>query len=207
MRSFLFFSSLVLITACVEDVGTGKTAAVIEDVPTADPAAPAAGVALTVDASQGKVHALGAKVTATHPIDFKDYSGTITLDGDAITAVSYEIQMATLESDHPKLTTHLKDEDFFDVPNHPTSTFQSTEVVAKSGDAGATHVIKGDLTIRGNTKRVSFPAKVELTPELAKASTEFVIDRRDFKVIYPGRKDDLVQDNVVLTVELVAPRQ
>ena len=42
--------------------------------------------------------------------------------------------------------------------------------------------------------------------DLIKAATEFSIDRQDFKVSYPGRADDLVQDNVVLTINLVAPK-
>ena len=33
---------------------------------------------------------------------------------------------------------------------------------------------------------------------------EFVIDRKDFGVVYPGRPDDLIKDNVRLTIELVA---
>ena len=38
------------------------------------------------------------------------------------------------------------------------------------------------------------------------AKTEFVINRQDFGVTYPGRADDLVQDNVAMQIEFVAPR-
>ena len=32
------------------------------------------------------------------------------------------------------------------------------------------------------------------------------IDRQDFEITYPGKPDDLIQDNVVLTLSFVAPR-
>lgn len=209
MRSILFISALLLTTtACVEDVGTGKTEATIVEPPATEPSEPtvAAGSALTVDASKGKVHALGAKVTAKHPIVFKDYTGAITVDGETVTAVSYEVDMRTLEADHPKLTAHLLEEDFFDVAKHPNSTFASSEIAAGSDVADMTHTVTGDLTIRGTTKRVSFPAKIAVTGTEAAASAEFVINRHDFKITYAGRADDLIQDNVVITVDLVAPR-
>jgi polyisoprenoid-binding protein YceI len=208
MRSVLFVAGLLTLAACVEDVGTGKTAATVEDVPVqvAEPAAAVKGTELPVDASQGAIRALGAKVTATHPIDFGRYTGAVTLDGEMPTAVRYAIEMSSLVADHPKLTAHLMDEDFFEVAAHPTSTFSSTSVTAGSDVEGSTHMVSGDLTIRGTTKRVTFPATFAVTADRVTATTEFVIDRRDFKIVYTGRADDLIQDNVVLTVKLVAPR-
>lgn len=206
--------SFFLFMGCVGDVGKDKAAAVVEDVATdaapeaAEAAPPAEAKAddggLAIDASQSSVKALGAKITATHPIDFKDFSGSVSVDGDAVTGVSFDVEMATLESDHPKLTEHLKNEDFFDVPNHPKSTFRSTEV--KAGGEGASHSVTGDLTIRGTTKRVTFPANLTVEADKVTADAEFTINRQDFKVTYPGRPDDLVQDNVVLTIAFVAPR-
>lgn len=206
------FASLALLTlaACVEDVGKGKVAATVEEVPAATPApkTPAVDVTtLAVDTARSKINALGAKITATHPIVWKDYTGEVGVAGDALHSVRFTVQMATLEADHPKLTAHLKDADFFDVPNYPTSTFQSVEVKAGS-DAGGewTHTVTGDLTIRGTTKRVTFPATVAVGATDVTAAAEFVIDRQDFGVTYPGRPDDLVQDNVRMNIELVAPK-
>jgi polyisoprenoid-binding protein YceI len=53
---------------------------------------------------------------------------------------------------------------------------------------------------------LTFPAKVDMGADQVSATTEFVINRQDFGVTYPGRPDNLVQDNVVLTIELTAPR-
>ena len=45
-----------------------------------------------------------------------------------------------------------------------------------------------------------------MTPTEVTAKTEFVVNRQDFEVTYPGKPDDLVQDNVVLQVAFVAAR-
>ncbi len=208
------------LVACAPDVGEGKPKAeVVEVAPAAPvqapaPAAPvAAGLAvppitapkvLPVDKAKSSLDALGAKVTAQHPIKFHTFDGAIGMDGETVTAVAFVADVASLESDAPKLTEHLKKEDFLFVDQYPHATFASTEV--KPGGEGGTHTVVGDLTIRGKTLRVSFPATLTVAAGEVGASTEFVVDRQDFGVTYPGKKDDLVQDNVVLKVAFVAPR-
>ncbi|TVQ91681.1 MAG: YceI family protein [Deltaproteobacteria bacterium] len=209
MRSLIPALLLLSLAACVEDVGKGRVAADVQEV-TEDAEAEAAtpsesAKTLKVDKKGSTIQALGAKITATHPVDFKDFEGEVTLDGDEVTAASFTVTMETLESDHPKLTEHLKNEDFFDVPNHPTSVFKSTEIKKGSNAEGDwTHTVTGNFTIRGNTKRVSFPARIKVEGDKVSADTEFVINRKDFGVVYPGRPDDLVQDNVRMTIKLKA---
>jgi len=201
---------IAMLVACVGDVAADKVVAEVAEPPPAAEKkveAPApAGAEWQVDKESSKISALGAKVSATHPIDFPDFSGTLTMGKAGPTAVGFEVTMETLVADHPKLTTHLKDADFFDVPNHPKSTFKSSAVTAGSDVEGATHTVEGDLTIRGKTKRITFPATFTNGDGSAEAKAEFAIDRRDFDVVYPGRKDDLVQDKVVLNIALKASR-
>lgn len=199
---------LSVLVACVADVGKDKVQAEVADVPEAEKAAPVEQIApdtvFVVDAAASKLEALGAKITAEHPIVFKDYTGKIgTTDGELV-SVSFVVQMATLEADHPKLTAHLKDADFFDVASHPTAAFTSTAVSKGTSEAGMTHTVTGDFTIRGTTKRITFPAKVTVTDDKVVANTEFVLNRQDFGVTYPGRPDDLVQDNVRMTIAFTA---
>lgn len=201
--------ALPLLFACVGDVGEGKVAAEISDAPVAEEkveAPKADGNSLTIDIENSSIKALGAKITATHPIDFSDWSGSVSVDGDNVTDINFEVKMETLEADHPKLTQHLKNEDFFDVSNHPTAGFDGTTVTAGSDAEGMTHTVQGALTIRGNTKTVTFPANITIDETAVTANTEFTINRQDFGVVYPGKPDDLVQDNVVLTVSIQAPR-
>jgi polyisoprenoid-binding protein YceI len=209
---------------CTTDVGEDKPKAEmveenpLEDAEVEDGAADAAeaapstafevpplqGDSFAIAVDRSSLDALGAKITAKHPIKFHKFDGAIAMSGDDVTGVAFVADIATLESDAPKLTEHLKTEDFFHAEKWPVATFASTEV--KPGAEGGTHTVTGDLTIRGKTHRVSFPATIEATADEVSAKTEFVIDRQDFAITYPGKPDDLVQDNVVLTVAFVAPR-
>src|SRR5690606_7855848 len=110
----------------------------------------------------------------------------VGLDGDEVKSIGYVAQLATLESDHPKLTEHLKAEDFFAVDQFPTASFRSTEVKAGSSVEGMTHTVVGELSLRGKTKQVTFPAKIEVKADVVEATTEFVVNRQDFGITYPG---------------------
>jgi polyisoprenoid-binding protein YceI len=208
--------------ACAPDLSEGRPVATVEEVkpaaPTEAPAPAPAAVAgelpvpaltaptvLEVDTSKSKLGALGAKISATHPLEFHDYAGSVGLDGDTVNGIAFAAAIGTLTSDNEKLTEHLKGEDFLWAEKHPHATFVSTEIKPEAKDK-FTHSVTGDLTIRGKTLRVTFPATIAVSPSDVKANTEFVVDRKAFDVVYPGKADDLVQDNVVLKIDFVAPR-
>ena len=196
--------ALLLASGCIEDVGKGKVEAVVEEA-APEPAPKAVGAqTLKVDAARSTLKALGAKVTATHPIEFKSYSGTIVVDTGEVKAINFTTKTAELETDHPKLAEHLLNEDFLFVSAHPEATFRSVSIAAGAEGEGMTHTVQGNLSIRGQTKKVTFPAKIEVKDGEVHANTEFVINRQDFGISYPGRADNLVQDNVVLTVAFIA---
>jgi len=157
-----------------------------------------------VNPSNSKVEFVGAKVTASHPGGFTDFSGKVEL-GDPIekSQIEVTIQTASLYADKSKLSKHLKSADFFDVAQFPTATFRSTEI-KKDGEG---HTITGDLTLHGVTKRISFPATVAVTGATLSANAEFSINRQDFGINYPGMRDDLIRDLVVIKLSLNLPRE
>ncbi len=185
---------------CAPDLREGRAVATI--IPDAQAAEPASGDALSVDPSKSKVHALGAKITGTHDVFFPSFTGELKLDAGTPTAIVVTVNMGALRSDHDSLTGHLKAPDFFDTATFPTASFASTGIVA--GAEGGSHTVVGDLTIRGITQRVSFPANIEVSGGAMKAHAEFVIDRQAFGVAYPGRPDDLIADDVALTIDLAS---
>ncbi len=193
----------VLLVACTKDVGEGKAKAKVGEAKPAA-AAPAAG-GLAVDPSRSKITALGAKITGKHLLEFGEWKGSVSLDGEAVSGVEFTVSVASVKSDSERLDKHLRSPDFFDVANHPEAKFVSTGV-APAPAAGSTHSVTGNLTMRGKTKEVTFPATLKVGPEEVTASAEFVINRKDFDVSYRGKPDDLIQDNVVLKIEAVAPR-
>lgn len=207
-----FLLLLPLLAACAEDVAKDKAAATVAEPPPAAAPAPVAAPAATagkahaVDKARSKIGAVGAKITGKHDVNFPDFTGTVTVDGENVTGIDFTVQLPALVSDAEKLTEHLKSADFFEVDKHPTATFKAAEVKAASGADGSTHEVAGDLTLRGVTKRITFPAKITVTPGEVVGSAEFAINRKEFGIVYPGKPDDLIQDNVVLKVELAAPR-
>ncbi|MDP2307761.1 MAG: YceI family protein [Pseudomonadota bacterium] len=209
MRISLLFPLLAL-AACAGDVSKDKVKAeVAAPPPIAAVVAPppaVGGTELAVDKARSKIAALGAKITDKHDITFPDFEGKVRVDGETVSALSFTVQVGSLQTTPEKLANHLKSADFFGVDVHPSATFTSNQVRAVAGPDGATHEISGDLTLHGVTKRLTFPAKLAVSPTEVTGRAEFAINRQDFGIVYPGKPDDLIQDDVVLTIELTAPR-
>ena len=204
---------LPLLLACADPAAdvTAADVAPVTASAAAAPAAPAApayaGQALT---PTGTVGFTGAKVTKSHDGVFGDWSGQLYVDGDAVTGLTLDVAVGSLQTDSAKLDGHLKSEDFFEVARWPTATFRSKAVAAGAPEgsqlAGATHTVTGDLTIRDTTREVSFPAAITVEGGEVRAATEFFINRADFGIVYPGKPDDLIKDEVVLRATRSAPR-
>jgi polyisoprenoid-binding protein YceI len=209
---------IALSFACAPDLSKDRAvaevnvAATIPEAP-AQPAASglpvpslAAATVLPIDPARSSLGAIGAKISAQEPIDIRVFDGRVGLDADRVTGVAFAAEVGSLESTKERLTAHLLREDFLWVEKYPHATFVSTEVTEGSTAAGYSHTITGNLTIRGKTKQVSFPANIAVSQGEVTAKSEFVVNRQDFDVRYPGKPDDLVQDNVVLKIAFVAPR-
>ena len=150
---------------------------------------------------------VGSKVTGTHSGGFKTLSGEVALASKlSETKASITIDMKSTFSDDPKLTGHLMSPDFFDVEKFPTSTFTINKITDANSEAG-THNITGELMFHGVKKPVSFPAMVTDTAASLEVNTEFSINRKDFGIEYPGMKDDLIRDEVVIRLNLNLPKK
>lgn len=144
----------------------------------------------------------GSKVTGSHDGGFKEFDGHFFLGEDETpTAGEFIIQMNSLWSDSEKLTGHLKNEDFFEVETYPTSTFKLTKA-AKTGEG--TYDISGNLTLHGVEKNLTFPVTASRDGDTASFKAEFDINRKDFGIVYAGKTDDLIRDEVVIRLDFTA---
>ena len=145
----------------------------------------------------------GSKVTGSKDGGFKDFTGHFTLDDDgtAPTSGTITIQMDSTYSDAEKLTTHLKGVDFFAVEQFPTATFTMTKV---TDNGSGTFELSGNFTLHGITKNITFPATASRDGNVAKVQAEFDINRQDFGISFPGKKDDLIRDEVIIRFDLEA---
>ena len=69
---------------------------------------------------------------------------------------------------------------------------------------GDGYSVTGTLDLHGVTKNISFPATIEVSDDGVRAQAEFVIKRFDFGIVYPGKADDLIRDEVVIRLDLQA---
>ncbi|MEM7350725.1 MAG: YceI family protein [Acidobacteriota bacterium] len=192
---------LLLATACANPADDAPDAAVSEPAPEPAPAPETAATADYAISDDSTIGFVGAKVTGTHDGGFKAFDGKVSVAGASAEGSSVEVVIDTtsLWSDNDDLTGHLKSPDFFDVEQFPTATFKSTSIAAN--DEG-THTLTGNLELHGVTKQISFPADVKVSELGWAATAEFSINRMDFEIVYPGRPDDLIRDEVLIKLDL-----
>jgi len=157
-----------------------------------------------VNPQNSKIEFLASKVTGSHHGEFQDFSGGIDYPGQPEKSrVNVTINMASVKTDTDQLTQHLKTPDFFDVGKFPQAIFTSTEI-KPGGDKGASHTIIGNFQLHGITKSISFPATISFTPEAINVESTFSINRKDFGINYAGAADNLIRDEVVMSLHIKA---
>ncbi len=167
------------------------------------------GDALPLTAENSKVEFTGSKVTGKHDGGFKAFTGTIDLVNakPEESNVTVDIDTASVFSDDEKLTGHLKSADFFDVAKFPKAGFTSTKIVPDTAKGAGNYTVTGDFNLHGQTKSITFPAKITVTDADVAVDAEFSINRKDFGIVYAGKTDDLIRDDVVIKLNLKSPRK
>lgn len=152
---------------------------------------------------ESKIEFTGSKVTGKHDGGFKTFTGHFTIKDNAPVGNDHKvvIDMSSTWSDSDKLTEHLKAPDFFDVEKFPETTFDVTEV---KKDSDTAYTVSGNFKLHGVEKNISFPATVTQDGETVKIAATFDIKRKDFGIVYPGKAEDLIRDEVVIRLDLVA---
>ncbi len=88
---------------------------------------------------------------------FNTFEGNIHEDAKDLgkSSVEFTAKIDSIDTAVAARDAHLRNADFFDAAKFPLLTFKSTKVAKARGG----YVVTGDLTIKGNTKRVSIPFK------------------------------------------------
>ena len=161
---------------------------------------------------------VGKKPTGQHTGTIGLQSGSLTIDNGKITG-DFTIDMNSItvtditEADGKlDLEAHLKGtgkedgaDHFFNVKTYPTGTFKLTSFDGAN--------VTGDLTLKGKTKTISFPATLTITDnEVTLESKPFEINRVDFGVNYASKsvfgdlKDKFINDEIELVVKVKAKK-
>jgi len=154
-----------------------------------------------VFAEDSSIAFVGSKVTGSHEGGFKEFTGHFLVEDGEVSGGEIVIDMNSTWSDADKLTEHLKNDDFFHVSEHPESTFVVTGVEKTGEDA---YTVSGNLKLRGVEKNISFPATASRDGESLSIHADFDIKRQDWNIVYSGKADDLIRDEVVIKLRLTA---
>lgn len=169
----------------------------------------------TLDVAQSKIEWTGSKTLIKDYYDNGTLSftnGSVTVSDGAVATGTFTVDMNSfqvLSTSNTKATgdmlaNHLKSADFFDVATYPVATIDIKSVVDG--------MVTADVTIKGITKPVTFPAAISQGGNTITGSAKFAIDRTLWDVRYGSTKffgdlgDNVINDSVNLTLTLVATK-
>jgi polyisoprenoid-binding protein YceI len=112
---------------------------------------------------------------------FTGVQGDITFDPANLSTANFDVSIdgSSVNTDNSLRDSHLRGESYFDVKNYPRIHFVSTKVTG--GKSGA-FVITGKLTIKKQTKVISFPFSATASADGYQFKGTFNINRKDFDV-------------------------
>ena len=169
-----------------------------------------------VDTKASSIEWTAGKVGGSHNGTIQLASGSLSFVGKNLKSGSFGIDMSTIAisdlkgNSNQNLLNHLKGDDFFSVAKNPASTFAITKV----SPAGTDRVnITGNLTIKGITNEISFPASVKRAKNTVAAVAKGVkVDRTKYDIKYRSKNffgdigDKAIDDEFELSINLVAKK-
>ena len=147
-------------------------------------------------------------------------SGTFAVSEDKLVGGTFNIDMNSISNEDIEdegkrgyLEGHLKSQDFFFVDSFPTAVFEIVEVREEATDE-ASSVVVGNLTIRGITNSIEFPANVIVEEGTVQfTAPTFSIDRTKWNVKFHDKEDatiaetlkeDLIDHSIELAINVSA---
>ena len=164
---------------------------------------------VNVNKTASSVAWLAKKVTGEHNGTVGISAGALNIDGNKLIGGNFTIDLKTIKAlditdpgYNQKFIGHITSGDFFEVEKFPTATFVITKVAGNQ--------VTGNLTVKGITKSITFPAEIAVKGGKVSAKANITIDRTDFNIRYGSKKffesigDKAIFDDFALTVSLVS---
>lgn len=177
-------------------------------------------VVMTVNEQNSTINWRGEKVTGEgHYGTIGLSEGELYLVNDQIVGGSMVIDMEEIiveditdAESNAKLVGHLKSDDFFSVSTYPEATFEMAQIkkIEDAAPGEPNYTISGNLTIKGITHGLTFPATVEVNEDNLTAKANFSFDRALYEVrfgsgsFFDDLGDNMIRDEIELDLELYA---
>lgn len=173
-----------------------------------------------INATESTLKWHAKKVTGEHFGVVKISGGEVLAAGTTLSSANVNVDMTSLDATdlqgeyHDKLVGHLKSDDFFSVEKFNTATLKIKSATAiKGAKPGSNNYdIVADLTIKGITQEIKFPAMVVINKGKVIANADFNIDRSKFDVRYGSKTffadigDKAIDNDFNIKVRLVASK-
>lgn len=164
----------------------------------------------TVDVANSSIGWSAKKVGGGHTGTVKITEGSLVYNGKSLQKGVFLMDMSSITSDNARVTTHLKSPDFFSAEKNPSSKFEITKVTA----AGKERVnITGNLTIKGITHPLTFPATVKQGKGVVVAVASGIrVDRTKYDIKFRSKTffgdigDKAIDDEFELNINLTAKK-
>lgn len=172
---------------------------------------------LAVDTEKSEVTWVGKKIIGQHEGTVKLLDSKVLLDGDVLVGGEFSINLNTIQNkdlagtEHQaKLEGHLKSDDFFNISKYPAAKFVITEAKAMA-NSSTDYSIKGNLTVKGITLPVEFPATIVKSSGVYSADGKLSIDRTKWDIRYNSGRffdpavlgDKLIYDEIEIGVKIL----
>ncbi len=157
---------------------------------------------MAISKVRGRFHTFDAEVVVGDDLESSSLRATV--------------DMSSVDTGNADRDAHLRNEDFFDVEQHPEMTFASTAIVATSD---TTYDVTGDLTINGTTRSETLAVTfhgIETFPGDGSVHAGFeatgTISRLDYGVDFNvplGAGGFVISDKIgiELDIQLLAPQR
>lgn len=161
----------------------------------------------------------GKAVTHGHKGTIQFTGGDLLVKNDAVVGGTTTVDMKTIKATditdadtQTKFVGHMSSDDFFGAEKNPTSTFKILSITPIKGAAADANnaTIVGDMTIKGTTNRLTFPAKVGVKNGVAAATGKVTVDRTKFGLKYGSKSffdsigDKAIYDEFTLDFNVIA---
>lgn len=158
---------------------------------------------------------IGKKLTGEHSGTITVSQGNLFMQGDAPTGGQCTVDMRSItvtdipanDPGNAKLKKHLENKDFFDVEQFPNAILN---ILSLSKIDSKKYEVKGNLTIKGITKPVTFTLEITgKTKHAIVMRAHISIDRTQYGIVYKSSTlgEMVINDQFSLDVKLVASRK
>jgi len=216
LKTALIISISVFAWACKSSTNTANPASNPSEIKEI-----AASKEYTIDVEASSLEWKGENIIAgrAHTGNIKFKEGVLGVEGNLVVSGKMLLDITTITNNdlkekalNDKLVKHLKSDDFFSVGSFPTATLEIATIEAlASPTVDANNTVTANLSIKGITKKITFPAMIKVSDIGVLANAKLEFNRKDWNVMYGTEgslsaltKDKVIKNEISISVNIIA---